>query len=106
MAAPREQITQARVQADTREKEEQQQIAGIKIERYRQAEEFISEQSDQRCQNAASNRIGNVPAAERTDTPIDPGANKEYDDRDRESEETGRLDSRHGSNGSKQPHAQ
>jgi hypothetical protein len=52
-------------------------IAGVEIEGDLQPEDSVSNQGDQRGQQAAGNGVGNVPAAQRRDTAIEAGAAEE-----------------------------
>ena len=89
------QVAEPGVEADAGEEIEQQHVARVECEADLDAERDIGDQRRGGRQETARHRLGNVPAPERLDQAIEPGAGEEHQNGDREGEQPGDVNCRH-----------
>ena len=94
-APARNQVVESCVEADAGEEIEQQQVARLQREIDLDAQSFMREQRRERGEQASGHRLRNVPAAQRRDQAIEPGAGEEHENRNRERQQSGDLDRCH-----------
>ena len=93
--AARDEVAEPRVEADAGEEIEQQHVARFEREADLDAESDIGQERRRGRQKTARHGLGNVPAPERLDQAIEPGAGEEHQNGDREREQPGNMNCRH-----------
>lgn len=93
--APGDQIAELGVEADPREEVQQQHISRVEVENDLKSQRLVRKQCDQCREQAASDRLGNVPPPKGPDQTIKAPADKEHDNRNGEREQAWRFERRH-----------
>ncbi len=93
--AARNEVAEPGVEADAGEEIKQQHVARVEREADLDAERDIGDQRRRGCQETARHRLGNVPAPERLDQAIEPGAGEEHQNGYREREQPGNVNRPH-----------
>ena len=90
-----DQIAEFCVEADPGEEVEEQHVSRVEVENNLPAQRLVRKQRDQCREQAAGDRLGNVPPPKGRDQIIEPPAHKEHDNRNGERKQAWRFERRH-----------